>query len=328
MIREVDVEESQVVELPIGDIRFEDTTNRESQSRSSGNRSEHIEDLAYSIQSEGQKVPVTVERTFSPSGEQYIAINGNHRLGAIKKINEETQLPVRAVIATFNSNQERLEYQIKQNEHLPSLRNTYNDRKNALINLVKRENACGDLGRFETDGERLECIKDYAKRIFGNNKDISRLAKEAFNTTAANTRKIHNYTKKEAIEYFNTHRVLDHGKISKSGDFDSGIGVYFEGKKLDLIKAHGQAIKFLKKHGDTVKELVCVAWMDDCIGKEPDHVLKFREGIREEIEGFNDFLGREIFTKIFFLPQIKKNGSGPNDNGSNFIIIDVSKERK
>ena len=97
---------------------------------------------------------------------------------------------------------------------------------------------------------------------------------------------------------------------------------------LDLIKAHGQAIRFLKKHGDSVKELVCVAWMDDCIGKEPDHVLKFREDIREEIEGFNDYLGREIFTKIFFLPQIKKNGDGPNDNNDNFIIIDVTNKRK
>jgi len=329
MIRETEVEETDVVEIPIGDILFEDTTGNESQVRPTGNKSGHIEDIAYSILNEGQRVPITVEKTFAPNGKPFKAINGNHRCGAIKRINENHRhLLVRAVVKSFTSNRERVEYQIKQNEHLPHLGNTFVDRKSALLHLVKSENACGDLDRFETDKERLECIKDYAKELLGNNKDINKLAKAVFNTAASESRRLWNYTKKEAVQYLNKHRVLDHGRIKGSGDHDNGYAYYFEGRLMDVTKAHAQGIKLLMKHGTTVKELICVAWLEDCIGKDPQDIIDFRADVQEEVEKFNNFLGQDIFTKIFFLPQIRRNGDGPNDNNDNFIIIDVANKRK
>jgi hypothetical protein len=326
MIREAEVEESSVIEIPIEEIRFDETIGQESQVRPTGNKSGHIQDLVASILNYGQQVPLSVERLLDGS---FKVANGNGRTAAIKIINEEHRpCAVRAIVVEFANNKERVEYQIFQNEHLPHLRNTFIDRKSALLQLVKVENACGDLGRFETDKERLECIKDYAKELLGDHKDINKLAKAVFNTAANDSRRVHNYTKKQAQQYLNTHRIDHHGYIKGSGDMDSGYGFYFEGRMMDVTKAHAQAVKFRMKHGSAIKELICVAWLEDCIGADPQDIINFRDAVVEEATRFNEYLCMDVFTQIYFLPQIRRNGDGPNDNNDNFIIIDVTNKRK
>ena len=119
-----------------------------SQVRQAGVVSSHVRAVAGSISREGQQIPVTLE-LIAEKGESchtHRLVDGNHRFLAIKHINEsrpEDQriLTIDAIIKTFSSEAERLEYQALANAGgLPVLTSTINDASSVLKKMLDPNN--------------------------------------------------------------------------------------------------------------------------------------------------------------------------------------------
>lgn len=314
------------VELSIEKIKFDDSPKKRSQVRQSGIVPKHVQDLVYSIKANGQKVPVIVEKVVG-SEELYRCTDGNHRCTAIREINEtnpQETLKVKAFVRSFSSTTERIEEQLRSNHHDPALSNTKKDLVAALTELIKVNGAAGDFGD-KRPKEVLAVIRNYAESLVPGHKEISSISKEVFYSLPSDLTRVKNYTKPSAIEWFNDHNYMNLSgiKIKSSGDLVDGKVYYFGGRISEMSTAVGQAIDKRIKIGTSLSEVIFVSWMQDCVGKEPDSIVKFRHDAEQKLRRANEFCNREVFSKLIFIPQIED-----SDHKTDFAVIDLSQPTK
>jgi len=106
------------------------TSELEGQVRKNGIQPGHVKELMEDIRQQGQVVPITID-------EDYVAVDGNHRLEAFKQLLQEEPDGVWGMIRvyrrTFTSIDEREKYQVKANKHLPSKANTEEDYADLIV---------------------------------------------------------------------------------------------------------------------------------------------------------------------------------------------------
>jgi len=313
------------IKVKIEDITFDDSPKRRSQMRQSGIVPNHVQDLASSIEAVGQKEPVILEEVVGT--EKYRCTDGNHRCSAIAEINKRrnhNKLPVRAVIKSYGSSLQRLEDQIKLNNHDPARSSTRKDLVYAFTHAIKHDGACGDmLSKDKSGKENRDTISKYIKTMIPGHKEIAKITNEVFNSMPGDLTRIKNYTKSNAISWFNGY---SHMELAGSGHFGpNGNVYYFGGNVNEMSTAVGQAIdKHIKN--DEINEIVFVAWHSKCLGKESDSVKKFRKDAEKKLKAANKYCKNNIFSKILFLPQI-----ADEDCGTRPIEVDLSilpRERK
>ena len=119
--------------LPLASVKV---VQKGGQARQAGHITSHVNELQSDIYNQGQQVPITVERR----GNEFIAIDGNHRVEAFKELeklypNSVNFKTINAVIKSFKSDVERIKYQALANEHLPAKKNNKGDIAHAIRNL-------------------------------------------------------------------------------------------------------------------------------------------------------------------------------------------------
>ena len=304
-----------VVTVELDKIEFWEKKGVESQVRSSGIDSKHVDDLIASISSAGLKEPVTLEKIFGK--EKYRCVDGNHRCAAVKEINKKngTTPEIDAVIRSYSSSAQRLESQIAANHHDPALKNTFADIRRAFINLVKVEGRCGDLSALDTDKEKIQQIKDYVDSMLPGYKDSKKVANAVWNSMPQDIKKIKGYTKTQAIEEFNQKNLVGCGEVSRSGEYSNGTIPYFCSDVGFFNTTVGQAIKkHIKYKADHSVEVVLVSWLGVSTGKEPNDVRAWRKNILADAAAINTWSGKKVFSKVLFLPQILEDGNKRVDN--------------
>lgn len=291
------------IRVKIEDITFDDSPKRRSQMRQSGIVPNHVQDLVSSIEAVGQKEPVTLEEIVGT--EKYRCTDGNHRCSAIKEINKRRpheNLSVLAVVKSYGSSLQRIEDQIKLNNHDPARSSTRKDLVYAFTQAIKQDGACGDvLSKKKSGKENRDAISEYIKKLIPGHKEIAKITNEVFNSMPGDLTRIKNYTKSNAISWFNDYSNME---LLGSGHFGpDGNVYYFGGNVNEMSTAIGQAIdKHIKNDG--IKEIIFVSWHSKCLGKESDSVKKFRKDATQKLKAANKFCNKDIFSKIFFLPQI------------------------
>ncbi len=114
---------TQIIVESLSIERIESSSSK-SQVRQAGERSSHVEELAEEIESRGQEVPITVEdlgKDAETGLSTYRVVEGNHRFAAIKKLynvsKDSKYATILAVREIFPNDYERIEYQIRANNH-------------------------------------------------------------------------------------------------------------------------------------------------------------------------------------------------------------------
>lgn len=184
-----------VEKIAIGSI---EASSSKSQVRQAGELKAHVESLIEEIEFIGQQVPITIEEKpkNSDGTSPYRIVEGNHRYAAIKKLWETTgdsrYATIKAVRKVFGSDYERIEYQIKANNHTgASLKSSTADAVVVLKSFVFSEKplsgAPPDIRRLHnsarfnvTDPASYEKMLKKAVIIHWpdyNNKKVSRIVK-------------------------------------------------------------------------------------------------------------------------------------------------------
>ena len=115
-----------------------------SQVRQDGTDPRHSEELSYSILTNGQKVPVTVEITGQrPDGTTiYESVDGNHRAAAIRRLRkfnpkDARWSTIKVRVESFKTDWDRLIYQTEQNNHESPVKvSCADDATICLLNII------------------------------------------------------------------------------------------------------------------------------------------------------------------------------------------------
>jgi hypothetical protein len=120
-----DMYESMKDELVVENISIDriEPSYSKSQVRQAGERQSHVEALSEEIEARGQEVPITVEppKKRHDGTSYYPIVEGNHRFLSNKHLwnttKNTTYATIKAVVKVFKNDYERLEYQIRANNH-------------------------------------------------------------------------------------------------------------------------------------------------------------------------------------------------------------------
>ena len=157
------------------------TSDLEGQVRKNGLQSSNVMDLVDSIRALGQRVPITVD-------EEYVAVDGNHRLEAFRQLMQQEPDgdwdKIRVYRRTFSSEEGKQQYQIKSNEHLPSKSNTENDLQDLVVKKLQKggfgnitwDNYNNDSTNFDTLTDKVKGHFSYIKMDRTQAKKLVRLA--------------------------------------------------------------------------------------------------------------------------------------------------------
>lgn len=111
------------------------TSDLEGQVRKNGIQSSYVDRLVESIRLHGQCVPITVD-------EDYVIVDGNHRLAAFRELmkgkNEEGDWDrIRVFRHSFSSEEEKQQYQLTNNDHLPNKESTEDDYVDLIVKKLQ-----------------------------------------------------------------------------------------------------------------------------------------------------------------------------------------------
>lgn len=323
-------------------IFWDDSPKKRSQMRQSGIVPGHVEDLISSIANIGQLEPVTLEPILGKGEPQYRCVDGNHRCTAIREINLRREkndlepLSVKAVVLSFKDNVSRIIEQIKKNDHPPALSSTKKDLIVNFTQIIKEENACGNLSGLHPTATK-KVVKEYISSIIPGNKDVNKITNQVFNSLPSDITRVENYTKTRAIEWFNDHNTETSAteRITQSGCEAAGAYWYFGNSLKNIPTCHGNAHRKCVVHEDYEErnypfKAHIVAWDGECLGKEASGIVDYREEFVKRIREINSRSTFDVFSKVFFLPQILEgcHGTTQPDDSVLPIEVDVSCPRK
>ena len=319
--------------VSLDDVEISD---EEGQARQCGHSNAAVENLAADIAVRGQQVPITVEKR---DDGNLMAVDGNHRLKALRELRERhpdsfDYETVRVHERRFASAVERLQWQAKANEHLPSRRNSKED----IVHITKRLMTSADpkvpaelQGGY---GNKLyladpEKYIDVLKGYLENNYHLSAKERTAIARDVCKdfpNQKLKNYSKTELDKTFSGNNSIGWEKPAVSGEAFNGWKVFGLGQASHIFpNITGNSFK--AKTGDSAVKTAVVIWEANPFGKTGSKLDDYRaKAIKSLNEMNNSHLlesGTVLADKVFLAPQkigeeIQESGFyeiGLDDNG-------------
>jgi len=300
-----------VIEIPVDSIN---PLAAVAQVRKSGTQTDHLNAIISSMEQLGQQVPITVEACLGAS--TYTLVAGNHRWNGAKTLGWKT---IKAVVKQFTGADDRLLYQIEENEHLPALNNCQATQENSLSELITVHRYFDVNGRLPTQEEVYEKVR--ALKIYPNLhwKTLRKIVKSIYKSKAGlhTTGKYAGYEKQTtAFAMFKSLYVDNAGVPKWNGDHISevvdNISVFFVGADQDAKNAIMNSL-YAKLKNPQYVTVACI-WVNQLFGKDDAAIDKHRDLLYKKIKDANNawFVdqGFSFMDEIYFLPQKKSEVTG------------------
>ena len=308
------------------------TSDEEGQARQCGHSNAAVETLASDIAVRGQQVPITVEKD---ADGNLMAVDGNHRLKALRELRERhpdsfDYETVRVHERKFASTVERLQWQAKANEHLPSRRNSKED----IVHITKRLMASSDPKvpselqgghgnkLYLGDPEKyIDVLKEYLKNNYHlSAKERTSVARDVCKDFP--NQKLKNYSKAELDKAFSGNNPIGWEKAAVNGEAFNGWKAFSLGQPNHIFpQITGNSFK-AKTRDPAVKSAVII-WDSNPFGKTGSKLDDYRaRAIKSLNEMNNSHLlesGTVLADKVFLAPQ--KIGEEIQESG--FYEIDL-----
>ena len=295
--------------LPLASVKL---VEKGGQARQAGHIQSHVSDLQSSIYNRGQQVPITVER----KGNEFIAIDGNHRVFVMRELeklypNSVNFKTINAVIKSFKSDVERIKYQALANEHLPAKKNNKGDIAHAIRNLQSARDPDVPVAPALTSKHQkyAKDLKAYIKKLYSvPPREVTQIVNDLCSTLK--NQKLQNHSKSNLEDMF-----IQFNTLGWSGRDDNKEGV--EGWKMYTSARAGGKLpnksvvsycfgaKTLAQQGKVQNAVV--VWDNNPLGKDEKSLDKYRAEVVESWNKANSSnllkRGTTLVDKIFIAPQ-------------------------
>lgn len=320
------------------------TEEEGSQVRQGGIVPSHVKDLVEDIGLKGQIVPISVGKPF-PAGHPHAGkrplLEGNHRTAALRSLckihanNPKIQARfaiANAVEVEFATTEERIEYQLKCNDHYPSKRSTSEDLARVLKTEFLEKNGVNGItwDNFNENKDYYNTVVEWLKTAPGfqvaNVQQRQRIVNKAVKGSPG--AHLDNYeSSKRAAEYFADHNTIGWNG-EKAEEISNNIKLLFVYDKSHVVpNLVGHAINVKTKNPGA--EVVAVVWVSKTNGKDAKDIKKDRCATLRNINTVNcsDILrpGKSLVDRVIFLPQLKSEKSkgliSANKNSKGKFVI-------
>ena len=300
---------NKIQSLPLTSVKISQTLG---QARQTGHIQSHVSDLQFDIYNQGQQVPITVER----DGKGFIAIDGNHRVEALRELNKmypesAKYLTVRAIIKKFSTDADRMKYQALANEHLPAKKNSPGDIAYHIRRLQGARDPSVPMPPTLTSKHRkyAKDLKAYINDVYSvASREVARIVNDLCSTLK--NQKLQNISKNELEDMF-----IKFNTLGWSGRDDNKEGI--EGWKMYTSARAGGKLpnksvvsycfgaKTLAQQGKVQNAVV--VWDNNPLGKDEKSLDKYRAEVVESWNKANSSnllkRGTTLVDKIFIAPQ-------------------------
>lgn len=280
------------------------TSDLEGQVRKNGLQSSHVRELMDDIRDQGQVVPITVD-------EEYVAVDGNHRLEAFRQLMQEEPDgdwdKIRVYQCTFSSEEEKQQYQVKSNKHLPSKANTEDD----YVDLVVKKLQKGGFGKitwdnYNDDSTNFDALTDKVKAHFSYLKMRSDVAKKLVRRAikSAPGSKFKNHMMNELVKLAGCSSETKWNG-TKSRQESNGWWLMTIGNKAHIYpQLAGNALN-RKISNDNINNTVVFncSNLDGMDGMKLDQWRKDRVADVNKINNANKVLKKKLIDEILFSPH-------------------------
>lgn len=303
-----------IVKLRPEDVQIDDFGG---QMRTSGISRTHIQDLVHSLKNLGQQKPISVEQF----GGTFTCLDGHHRVVALRQINEEQeeQLMVEAKVFSGLDSLQRKKLQLTANAHLPARVSSMEDVVSCFTSMVRFDNACGDLQRFETDKRRIKEIQSLIEICIPGEHRAAKIAKKVFRElpNISGFKKLKNYTSQCARKEFNASNSEGYFLETGNGEV-CGDRIFYFAPSSALLSAQWSLAQ-TKKSKFPNAQVEVVSWLGDAEGKSPQDVRDWRTRVVQLCKERNSWtasgpLGKIIY-RVRFLEQILQCPDGSDQRG-------------
>lgn len=293
------------------------------QVRQGGIDSSHAANIEADIQLNGQIVPITVSDKPFPAGHKhggkFAVYEGNHRLEAFRSLNRrlspegDTRYQMIQVYQTsFASDEDKVKYQLRCNEHAPSKCSTNEDY--ALVLRTGLQTKLGVNGvtwkSFSEKDTNWDLLKEWCRAnwMIHTNR-INTIAKLALRGNP--NVKLKNYTKDSVLDYFkNNNNIGWAGK--KTGEECNNHAVYTISQASHVFP-NLTGNTFRVKTDNSKTQTVAICWETNTLGKTAKKVKEFRQRAISSINKANASAllsqAATLVDKLVFAPQMKNEKS-------------------
>lgn len=326
------MKKGELKDLPLDNVQI---AHVEGQVRQAGTINSHIAALEDDIARRGQQVPITVEEIPEKPGF-YSATDGNHRLKALRNLHASSDeeaavkyFSVRAHVVRFDSDYERMSYQMKANDHLPARQSTVDD----VAHIVQKIMNCqcpntpselqGGSGnkKYLADPEGYQAVLEGYLEETTSLKSKDRKAVSSKVMKGFPNQKLRNFDNKELIREFSANNPIG-WEAPKNGRV-------FNGWRIEVLLRASNVFPnvcgntYKAKTDDASIKTAVVVCDSNPFGKTGSKLDEYRRSVISKINELNSSsLLKDDITlvdKIFLAPQ--KIGSEIQEKG--FYEIDV-----
>tara|TARA_R110000851_G_scaffold263523_1_gene416090 strand:+ start:277 stop:1296 length:1020 start_codon:yes stop_codon:yes gene_type:complete len=306
--------------IPIDDLVIEEEG---SQVRQGGINSSHVAVLTEDISLRGQQVPITIGAQYPaghPSAGKFPVVEGNHRLTAIRQLRHnatsDEDLDKYGMIlvyeSSFSSEEERTNWQLACNEHVPAKASTNDDYALVLRNQLDSKNLKGTnvngvtWKNFSEKENNFKLVKKWCKNQWGiNGTRINSIVKLALRGNP--NAKLVNYTKDTVLECFGDNNNIGWtGK--KSGEECNNHTVYAISQASHVFP-NLTGNTFRVKTDNTRTTTVALFWETNTLGKKVKDIKSFRTSAMDKVNKANSSAllapNASLVDKVVFAPQMK-----------------------
>ena len=306
--------------LPLDDLVIEDCGG---QVRQGGINPSHVASLEEDISLRGQQVPITIGTQYPaghPSAGKFPVIEGNHRVTAMKLLRHRAESiedvarygMIRVYEKTFSSEEEKIDWQLTCNTHVPAKASTNDDYALVLRNRLDPKDETGTnvngvtWKNFSEKEDNFKLVKEWCKNQWSiNGKSINSIVKIALQGNP--NAKLVNYTKDTVLECFgDNNNVGWTGK--KSGEECNNHTVYAISQASHVFP-NLTGNTFRVKTDNTKTTTVALFWETNTLGKKVKDIKSFRASAMDKVNKANSSAllasNASLVDKVVFAPQMK-----------------------